>query len=201
VSRSAGQPRRHGREITGLADLPARGARCCRLCDAFRQREGGLLCRGRTGVAMFRCRNRANTRAERQECSRVARGTRKDDGGLVEKAPAAPRWKAMVDVKRRRRLRRFVYGADPEPVPSYLGLVEDPEPGKLGICCSGGGIRSAAFNLGALRRRAGRSGAARRRIRVRGIGRPRQLAPRPAHVGVCGWHRRHRAVRAPLQRR
>lgn len=26
----------------------------------------------------------------------------------------------------------------------------DPEPNKLGICCSGGGIRSAAFNLGAL---------------------------------------------------
>jgi hypothetical protein len=28
--------------------------------------------------------------------------------------------------------------------------VEDPEDGKLGICCSGGGIRSAAFCLGAL---------------------------------------------------
>ena len=99
---------------------------------------------------MFRCQNRANTSAERQEASGVARPARKDDGGLVEKVPAAPRWKAMVDVKRRRRLRWFLYGADPEPVPSYLGLVEDPEPGKLGICCSGGGIRSAAFNLGAL---------------------------------------------------
>jgi hypothetical protein len=50
----------------------------------------------------------------------------------------------------RRALRYFLYGSSPEPVPSYLGLVEDPEQGKLGICCSGGGIRSAAFNLGAL---------------------------------------------------
>ncbi|HKT82554.1 MAG TPA: patatin-like phospholipase family protein [Solirubrobacterales bacterium] len=35
-------------------------------------------------------------------------------------------------------------------MPSYLGVVEDPEQGKLGVCCSGGGIRSAAFSLGAL---------------------------------------------------
>lgn len=40
--------------------------------------------------------------------------------------------------------------ADPEPIPSYRGLVEPAEEGKTGICCSGGGIRSAAFNLGAL---------------------------------------------------
>lgn len=118
--------------------------------ETFRQRDGGVLCRCRTGVAVFRCRNRANTSAERQEAIRVARPARKDDGGLVDKVPAAPRWKAMVDVKRRRHLRWLFFGADPEPVPSYLGLVEDPEPGKLGICCSGGGIRSAAFNLGAL---------------------------------------------------
>src|SRR3954469_13665228 len=39
---------------------------------------------------------------------------------------------------------------DPEPVPSYRGPVEIPKQGKTGICCSGGGIRSAAFNLGAL---------------------------------------------------
>ena len=46
---------------------------------------------------------------------------------------------------------RFVkLGRRPEPVPSYLGVVEDPEPGKIGIACSGGGIRSAAFSLGAL---------------------------------------------------
>ena len=30
------------------------------------------------------------------------------------------------------------------------GPLLDPEPGRIGICCSGGGIRSAAYNLGAL---------------------------------------------------
>ncbi|HEX2070380.1 MAG TPA: hypothetical protein VHF90_01880 [Thermoleophilaceae bacterium] len=48
----------------------------------------------------------------------------------------------------------FSQGRRPAPAPSYLGLFEDPpledEPEKVGICCSGGGIRSAAFNLGAL---------------------------------------------------
>jgi hypothetical protein len=37
-----------------------------------------------------------------------------------------------------------------QPLPSYSGLVEPPEAGKIGISCSGGGIRSAAFSLGAL---------------------------------------------------
>jgi hypothetical protein len=46
--------------------------------------------------------------------------------------------------------RWFLYGAQPEPLPSHLGMVEPPENGKLGVCCSGGGIRSAAFSLGAL---------------------------------------------------
>lgn len=36
------------------------------------------------------------------------------------------------------------------PLPSYTGLVEQAEEGKIGIACSGGGIRSAAFSLGAL---------------------------------------------------
>jgi hypothetical protein len=36
------------------------------------------------------------------------------------------------------------------PYPSYTGLVEQAEAGKIGIACSGGGIRSAAFGLGAL---------------------------------------------------
>jgi hypothetical protein len=30
------------------------------------------------------------------------------------------------------------------------GPLIEPEPGRIGICCSGGGIRSAAYNLGAL---------------------------------------------------
>ncbi len=37
-----------------------------------------------------------------------------------------------------------------EPVPTVLGVMDPPEPGRRGICCSGGGIRSASFNLGAL---------------------------------------------------
>ncbi len=73
----------------------------------------------------------------------------KDDRGLERTVPAAARWKAMRSV-RRRWLRYIRYGARPEPVPSHLGLVEKPQEGKLGVCCSGGGIRSAAFNLGAL---------------------------------------------------
>jgi hypothetical protein len=46
---------------------------------------------------------------------------------------------------------RFIaLGRRPAPLPSFSGLVEPVEPGKIGIACSGGGIRSAAFNLGAL---------------------------------------------------
>jgi hypothetical protein len=72
-----------------------------------------------------------------------------DDGGLRRRAPAA----ARRDAERKtgpRFWRRLRDGSEPEPVPSYLGTVEDPELDKVGICCSGGGIRSAAFCLGAL---------------------------------------------------
>jgi hypothetical protein len=50
---------------------------------------------------------------------------------------------------RRRWLRT---GWRPEPHPARIGLYEPAEPTRddVGICCSGGGIRSAAFNLGAL---------------------------------------------------
>lgn len=44
----------------------------------------------------------------------------------------------------------LVLGRRPAPLPSFSGLVEPVEEGKIGIACSGGGIRSAAFNLGAL---------------------------------------------------
>ena len=48
-------------------------------------------------------------------------------------------------------LRPLILGGEHrEPIPSYTGLVESPESGKVGIACSGGGIRSAAFSLGAL---------------------------------------------------
>jgi hypothetical protein len=71
------------------------------------------------------------------------------DDGLIEKVPAAPRWRAMKETGRG-WLYKFFYGAQPEPVPSSLGLVEPSTDGSIGVCCSGGGIRSAAFNLGAL---------------------------------------------------
>lgn len=53
-----------------------------------------------------------------------------------------------------RRLGRFLrwlaHGYRAEPAPSRLGVLEDFDPERIGICCSGGGIRSASFNLGAL---------------------------------------------------
>jgi hypothetical protein len=73
---------------------------------------------------------------------------RADDGGLLERAPAAERQRAFSGPAR--RLRFLFNGRLPEPLPSCLGPVEDPQEGKLGVCCSGGGIRSAAFSLGAL---------------------------------------------------
>lgn len=71
------------------------------------------------------------------------------DRGLLRKAPAGPRWRAASG-HRRRRWGWWRGEGRPEPVPSQLGPLESPEEGKLGICCSGGGIRSAAFSLGAL---------------------------------------------------
>jgi Patatin-like phospholipase len=71
------------------------------------------------------------------------------DRGLLEKVPAEPRLLASR-APRRRFLRWLFNGSAPEPVPSVHGPVEKAEEGKLGICCSGGGIRSAAFSLGAL---------------------------------------------------
>jgi hypothetical protein len=71
------------------------------------------------------------------------------DDGLLTKVPAGPRWLAASG-RRRRRRRWFLDGSRPEPVPSHVGPLEPPKKDKLGICCSGGGIRSAAFSLGAL---------------------------------------------------
>lgn len=71
------------------------------------------------------------------------------DAGLLEHVPAGARWRAWRR-SGRRQLRWLFNGSRPEPLPSHLGPVEKPEPGKRGICCSGGGVRSAAFSLGAL---------------------------------------------------
>jgi hypothetical protein len=69
------------------------------------------------------------------------------DDGLLRVAPAS----ALRSRGRRRSfLAWLASGTHAEPRPSSMELLEDPEPGKAGICCSGGGIRSAAFNLGAL---------------------------------------------------
>jgi Patatin-like phospholipase len=74
---------------------------------------------------------------------------RADDGGLREEVPAAARQEAVKRPKWR-WVRLIFNGHRPEPLPSHQGTVEEAEPGKLGVCCSGGGIRSAAFSLGAL---------------------------------------------------
>ena len=52
--------------------------------------------------------------------------------------------------RRSRRVRWFFSGCRLDPRPSRFGTLESPDPDAVGICCSGGGIRSAAFNLGAL---------------------------------------------------
>ena len=52
--------------------------------------------------------------------------------------------------RRTRRVRWFFSGYRHDPRPSRLGTLEGPDPDAVGMCCSGGGIRSAAFNLGAL---------------------------------------------------
>jgi len=69
------------------------------------------------------------------------------DTGLLGVKPVSPpsrgkRFKAF--------LRWLGTGYRKEPEPSRLGVLEPLEPERLGICCSGGGLRSASFNLGAL---------------------------------------------------
>jgi hypothetical protein len=54
---------------------------------------------------------------------------------------------------RKRFWRDLLYRERPEPIPAFRGPIEPPPDDtreRIGICCSGGGIRSAAFNLGAL---------------------------------------------------
>jgi Patatin-like phospholipase len=77
------------------------------------------------------------------------------DVGLREQVPARERWRASPlsggEAERLRLRRRYLLtGYRPEPLPSHAEPVEPPAPKRVGICCSGGGIRSAAFNLGAL---------------------------------------------------
>jgi hypothetical protein len=46
--------------------------------------------------------------------------------------------------------RRVLSGYVPEPTPAIRGPIEEPKPGRVGVSCSGGGVRSAAYNLGVL---------------------------------------------------
>ena len=46
--------------------------------------------------------------------------------------------------------RRVLSGYVPEPLPAIRRPIQEPQPGRIGICCSGGGVRSAAYNLGVL---------------------------------------------------
>ncbi len=81
------------------------------------------------------------------------------DLGLQEKVSAKALYEASLlgadkPTRKEARKRYFRYGERPVPIPSFRGPVEDPPKDahkhRTGICCSGGGIRSAAFNLGAL---------------------------------------------------
>ena len=78
--------------------------------------------------------------------SRVAPNDR--DRGLLE-LKASARSGATLPVDRDGEEYTLLSRRCP-PLPSYTGLVEQAEEGKIGIACSGGGIRSAAFSLGAL---------------------------------------------------
>ena len=72
-----------------------------------------------------------------------------DDAGLRRHVPAAARYdEDHSSLAERFRSWRKVQRH--EPMPSYLGVVEGPYENSYAVCCSGGGVRSAAFNLGAL---------------------------------------------------
>jgi hypothetical protein len=71
------------------------------------------------------------------------------DKKLLENVPAD---KMRDQTSRGRHFALWLMGRRPEPVAGWFGPVEDPPAAgdRCGVCCSGGGIRSAAFNLGAL---------------------------------------------------
>jgi hypothetical protein len=80
-----------------------------------------------------------------------------EDALLTGDLAAGQRWERMRTRRGRKiaRLWAFVlYGIRPDPLAAHRGLIEqpptDPSERRVGIACSGGGIRSAAFNLGAL---------------------------------------------------
>lgn len=50
----------------------------------------------------------------------------------------------------RKALQTVLLGSDLRDESPPAGPIESPHPGRLGVCCSGGGVRSAAYNLGVL---------------------------------------------------
>jgi Patatin-like phospholipase len=76
----------------------------------------------------------------------------KRDTGIIERVGGWQR--RYVDGKQRRkaRWRWLALGIRDTPPPAFRGLYEEPDwtHDHIGVCCSGGGVRSAAFNLGAL---------------------------------------------------
>ena len=66
---------------------------------------------------------------------------------LLQRRPA----EELEDTRRtEEKLRDWLVGAVRESPPPAAEPGVDPAPGRIGICCSGGGLRSAAYNLGAL---------------------------------------------------
>src|ERR1700689_2710152 len=59
----------------------------------------------------------------------------------IDERDVRPWWQRIVD---------WLRVSEPKRLGSEPGPLLEPEPGRIGICCSGGGIRSAAYNLGAL---------------------------------------------------
>ena len=100
-------------------------------------------------------RARADKRAEGVAPATAAE--RKLDQGLLQSVPAGE----MRSPRRALRRRAWDWlrcAPARDPLPAFIGPVERPpapddpndEAPRIGICCSGGGIRSAAFTLGAL---------------------------------------------------
>lgn len=78
----------------------------------------------------------------------AARDNRDKDRGILK--VSAPERFAESRVRRKQPREYKLWRRHAPPIPSFTGLVEPAEEGKIGIACSGGGIRSAAFCLGAL---------------------------------------------------
>src|ERR1700741_170125 len=69
-------------------------------------------------------------------------------GGLVARVPAWKLWRQCA--QQQQRWRWWLFREHQAPPVGVLDPIEEPTPDKIGVCCSGGGMRSASFNLGAL---------------------------------------------------